>query len=361
MPKFNLIFSIICFLTEISGIYNLNAQDKFILLKEFIYDTASFPQCHASTIAETPDGLTAAWFGGKKERNPDVEIWFSRFVSNKWTDPVSVANGIQSQKRRFPCWNPVLFQVPGGPLLLFYKVGPSPETWWGEMKKSDDSGKTWSSKIKLPPGTIGPIKNKPLLLKNGILLCPSSSENHGWQIHFEMTKDFGNSWTKIGPLRNQGKFQVIQPTLLQFTGNKVQALCRSRNGYIVSSSSNDNGYTWSKLVSTDLPNPNSGIDGLTLRDGRHVLVYNHVPVPKGKPGGPRSPLNVAISEDGVQWSAVATLENEDGEYSYPAIIQTTDGLLHITYTWKRKRIRHVILDPGSFSPKPIINQKWPEL
>jgi alpha-L-rhamnosidase len=335
------------------------AQDKSILLKEFIYDSASFPQCHASTIAETPDGLVVAWFGGTKERNPDVEIWFSRLVNNRWTDPVSVANGIQSLKKRYPCWNPVLFQVPAGPLLLFYKVGPSPDSWWGEMKSSNDGGITWDSHLKLPPGMLGPVKNKPIL-KNGILLCASSSENHGWQVHFEMTKDLGNSWTATAPLRNQGKFQVIQPTLLQVAGNKLLALCRSKSGYIVSTASNDNGYTWSKLTLTDLPNPNSGIDGVTLQDGRHVLVYNHVRVQKGKSGGPRSPLNVAISDDGIHWSAVAILENEEGEYSYPAIIQSRDGLIHITYTWQRKRIRHVVLDPSLFNPAPIVNQHWPK-
>ena len=90
-----------------------------ILVDEFIYDTASYPECHASTIAETPAGLVAAWFGGTKERNPDVEIWVSRMENNKWTKGVSVANGIVNDKLRYPCWNPVLFQVPGGHLLLF--------------------------------------------------------------------------------------------------------------------------------------------------------------------------------------------------------------------------------------------------
>ena len=89
---------------------------------------------------------------------------------------------------------------------------------------------------------------------------------------------------------------------------------------------------------TSLPNPNSGIDAVTLGDGRHLLVYNHTA--KG-----RSPLNLAISADGEEWKPVAVLENEPGEFSYPAVIQTKDGLVHISYTWKRQRVRHIVVDP----------------
>ena len=87
----------------------------------------------------------------------------------------------------------------------------------------------------------------------------------------------------------------------------------------------------------DLPNPNSGIDAVTLKDGRHVLIYNHTP--RG-----RSPLNVAISSDGISWSMIGELETDPGEYSYPAVIQTADGKLHVTYTWKRLKVKHVVLD-----------------
>src|ERR1041385_9164489 len=116
-----------------------------VLQSEFILDTAPFPSCHASTIAETKSGLVAAWFGGTAERNPDVGIWISRREHDRWTAPVEVANGTGFATNRFPTWNPVLFQPKSGPLLLFYKVGPSPSTWWGMMTTSDDAGKTWST------------------------------------------------------------------------------------------------------------------------------------------------------------------------------------------------------------------------
>ncbi len=334
-------------------------QNSPIVLKEFIYDSASFPQCHASTIAETPEGLVAAWFGGTAERNPDVEIWSSRKSGDHWSAPVSVANGIQSSGKRYPCWNPVLFQVPGGNLLLFYKVGPSPDKWWGEMKTSTDFGRSWSPAVKLPDGILGPIKDKPILLDNGVILCGSSTENHGWQVHFEMTPDLGRTWTSTGPLNNGRKLQVIQPTILYYTDGRLQALCRSREGEIMTTWSADSGKSWSGFRPAGLPNPNSGIDAVTLKNGIQLVIYNHVSNYPGKDGGPRTPLNVAISKDGTNWFAVSVLEDTPGEFSYPAVIQTRDNLIHITYTWKRKRIRHVVLDPARFNPRPIVNQKWP--
>ena len=114
-----------------------------IINSEFIFETAPFAECHASTIAETNGQLLAAWFGGTREKNPDVGIWSSRKIDGRWTAPVEVANGIQTPEKRFPCWNPVLFQPKEGPLMLFYKVGPDPESWWGMLATSQDHGKTW--------------------------------------------------------------------------------------------------------------------------------------------------------------------------------------------------------------------------
>src|SRR5947207_8489460 len=91
-----------------------------LMKSEFIFETAPFPQCHASTIAESSSGLLAAWFGGTHERHPDVGIWLSRYRASHWTAPIEVANGIASATTRYPCWNPVLFQPKVGPLMLFY-------------------------------------------------------------------------------------------------------------------------------------------------------------------------------------------------------------------------------------------------
>jgi predicted neuraminidase len=303
----------------------------------FIYETAPYPSCHASTIEETPSGLVAAWFGGKHEKNPDVGIWFSQYINGKWDTPVEVANGVQGDGRRYPLWNPVLFQVPRKELILFYKEGPAPDAWWGMLKRSFDGGKTWSAAEKLPKDIYGPVKNKAVLLKDGTLLCPSSSEDNDWRLHMEFTRDGGKTWSRTGPLNDGVTTSAIQPSVLFLPDGRLQLVCRSENGFILQAFSSDLGRTWTALEPSTLVNPNSGIDAATLKDGRHVIVYN--PVKKG-----RSPISVAISSDGKTWKDIATLENEPGEeFSYPAVIQTKDGKVHNTYTWKRKKIKHVIL------------------
>jgi len=315
------------------------AGPPLLVKSEFIYEKASFDSCHASTIAETPGGLVTAWFGGTDEGNKDVAIWTSRQVKGKWTAPEMVIDGIQEDGSRHPCWNPVLFQQPDGPLLLFAKVGPSPRTWWGVLSSSADNGVSWSSVRRLPEGQAGPIKNKPVLLKDGRLLCGSSSEDQGWRVHMEWTTDVGATWKRTGVLNDGKEFGAIQPTILSHKDGSLQILCRSKGlGKIVQATSTDGGRNWSPLTPTSLPNPNSGIDAVTLADGRHVLIYNHTL--RG-----RSPMNLAVSDDGKTWSMVKALETDPGEYSYPAIIQAADGTLHVTYTWKRQKVKHLVLDP----------------
>lgn len=325
-----------------------------LVKREFIYETAPFPQCHASTIAETESGIVAAWFGGTREKHPDVGIWFSRCVDGQWSTPVELANGRQDDGSRHPCWNPVLFQMPAGPLLLFYKVGPSPRAWWGMLISSEDGGVNWSAPRRLPDDIAGPIKNKPVLLDDGRLLCGSSTEDQGWRVHMEWTPDAGDTWRRTAVLNDGETTHAIQPAILKHRDDRLQILCRSRGtGRILQATSTDGGKSWSKLTPADLPNPNSGIDAVTMADGRHLVVYNHTA--RG-----RSPLNVAVSVDGSQWSAALVLEDTPGEYSYPAVIQTADGLVHVTYTWKRQRVRHVVIDPKQLDLQPIEHGKWPD-
>ena len=331
-----------------------------IISTEFIYKKGDvpFPSCHASTIEETEDGLIASWFGGTAERNPDVGIWASRFSGGKWTIPVEVADGVQHKDLRYPSWNPVLFNA-GTEIKLFYKVGPNCSDWWGEVMSSTDNGKTWSNPTRLPEGIWGPIKNKPVLLNNGDLLCPSSTELDGWRVHMERTSDMGKTWERTGAL-NGKEHGDIQLTVLIHQDGKLQILNRSRGKMILSSWSSDNGRTWSKFEESQLPNNNSGIDAVTLKDGRHILIYNHIK--PTKTWGDRNILNMAISKDGINWEAAVLLENDpdsDAEYSYPAVIQSSDGMVHITYTWNRELIKHVVVDPSKLKTKPILNGVWP--
>ncbi len=328
-----------------------------LLSAELIYplDDKPTPQCHASTIEETGSGLVAAWFGGKHEKNKDVGIWVSRNGGKGWEKPVKVASGAEGEDREYPCWNPVLFKVRGGkggkagPLLLFYKVGPSPSRWWGVMMSSYDGGKTWRDRRKLGRNPkvgylLGPVKNKPVQLQDGSILCGSSSEHDGWRVHFERTRDLGRTWEVIGPINDGREFGAIQPSILTHGAGSMQILCGSRQGVVTQSWSRDDGKTWGPMTATVLPNPNAGTDAVTLRDGRQLLVYNHT-TRGSRPGG-REMLNVAVSKGGVEWDVVLTLERKKGEYSYPAVIQGSDGKVHITYTYLRRSVKHVILDPA---------------
>jgi predicted neuraminidase len=334
-----------------------------LVKREFIYEQASFPECHASSIAETTTGtLITTWFGGTKEKHPDVCIWVSRLTDKGWSAPAQVADGIQADGKRHPCWNPVLYQIPTGPLVLFYKVGPNPIQWWGLMRTSTDDGLTWSEAQKLPEGMVGPIKNKPVALSDGQLLYPTSTEDQGWRLHFERSTPDLKQWSKTEAINLEKDASLIQPSILFHANGQLQALCRSKNKFIFSTWSSDQGKTWSKPEPITLPCPNSGIDAVTLKNGQFLLVYNHVhPGIKINGWSSRSPLNLAQSTDGKQWNAVGVLENAKGEYSYPAVIQTRDGRVHVTYTWQRKKVAHLVIDPQQLVGKPIENGQWPEM
>ena len=315
----------------------------------FIYESAPFPSCHASTIVELQNGdLLAAWFGGEYEGHPDVKIWVSRkyFGASRWTTPQVAADGTfaegSEQARlagldstdhgRKACYNPVLFQMPDGEVLLFYKIGRFVQDWSGWLVRSRDNGQTWSKHEPLPEGFLGPVKNKPVVVGNR-LLCPSSTEKDGWKIHFEAygldaaghfpdAASLSSRATIIGPVEAEQAEKTFEPGIQSPIG------C-----------------TWTPVQLTDLPNNNSGTDAVTLRDGRQLLVYNPTATQPGQHNAPRTPLCVAISDDGRTWRHLVTLEDSSvGEYSYPAVIQGRDGTVHITYTWRRELIRYARLN-----------------
>lgn len=365
-----------------------------ILDDEFIYEQASFPQCHASTILELPNGdLLSAYFGGLHENNPDVCIWVSRKRKGTsiWEKPVLAGDGVfklgthdaeiagindstahatlgpiiprkgwnNANLRRKACWNPVLFQMPDGEIWLFYKIGLRVADWTGWVVKSRDGGKTWSEREPLPEGFLGPIKNKPEIVKNRVI-CPSSTEDGGWKIHFEIYDLATKEWKYVGPIPAEDAIlskdllnpdakprpiDCIQPSILKLKDGRLQVLCRSRNQKLATSFSSDGGDTWSTVTLTDVPNNQSGTDAVTLQDGRHVLIYNDFQTLDGENKGVRTPLSIAISEDGTHWRHVLTLEDSPiSQYSYPAIIQGKDGSLHCTYTWRRQKVAYKRID-----------------
>lgn len=306
----------------------------------FIFEKAPFPSCHASTIVETTPGhYFAAWFGGTREGAKDVAIWAAAFDGKAWTPPVMMAN-----EPNQPCWNPVLFKSSKGTLFLFYKAGPSPREWSGFVKRSTDDGKNWTRTEIMPAGLLGPIKNKPIEVK-GAILSPTSIESYrAWCCWLERSTDDGKTWTRHGPIQVPGRpHGVIQPTLFVSSKGTIVALMRSRGmGKVCQAESTDGGLTWSEGRMIDLLNPGSGIDGVTGKDGAFYLAYNDSA--KG-----RTPLKIARSkDDGKTWENVATAEETPGEYSYPALIQGSDGKLRLVYTWQRKHIKYLTYDPASF-------------
>jgi predicted neuraminidase len=307
----------------------------------FIFDKAPFPSCHASTLVETSPGkLLAAWFGGRAEGAHDVRIWSAHFDGKKWSTPA-----IAAEEQGFPCWNPVLFRSAAGTLFLFYKAGPNPMSWSGYVRRSSDGGKTWGAVEQFPAGLYGPIKNKPIQLKDGTIVAGTSVESHrAWTCWVERSSDDGKTWRRHGPILVPNRpYGIIQPTLFEVAPNHLLLLCRSRGiGAICQAESKDGGLTWSHAAPTSLPNPDAGIDGVRASDGKLYLVYNHTKQH-------RTPLNLGRSLDnGKTWNIVQILEEQPGEFSYPAIIQDSDGKLQVTYTWNRTHIKYLSFDPGKF-------------
>lgn len=312
----------------------------------FISEKMPTPSCHASTVVELSNGdLLAAWFGGTKEGASDVAIWMSRRNASGWSEPREVA-----REPDVATYNPVLFHSGDGVLWLYYKFGPSPATWSAARKFSRDEGVSWSAVEHLPAGLYGPIRAKPLLLADGTILSGSSVESYGtWASWIERSTDNGHSWSRIGPIAaplslathptERGQpYGIIQPSLINLGHGHIRIYARSTQaiGRICQADSLDNGLTWGPVRATTLPNPNSGIDALRLRDGRLILIYNDTTTG-------RTPLNLAVSGNGEQWRNFRTLESAAGEYSYPALIQARHGDLLITYTWNRIKVRFLRL------------------
>jgi predicted neuraminidase len=299
---------------------------------EFIYTEAPFPSAHASNVVELRNGdLLASWFGGSAEGKPDVAIWTSRHTAAGWSAPAELA-----REPQIACYNPVMFYTHDGRLWFYYKFGPHPSSWSAARRYSDDDGKTWSAIEHLPAGIYGPIRAKPLVMADGTVVSGTSVESYNaWACWIERSTDNGKTWTRIGPI--QAPLDgIIQPSVVSLGGNRLRLYARSTQkiGKIMTATSNDAGLTWSPAHAIDVPNPNSGIDAVSLPDGRSVLVYNETP--KG-----RTPLNLAVSKDGEHFQMFRTLESDPGEYSYPALIQGRNGDLHLTYTWNRKRMKYV--------------------
>lgn len=318
-------------------------------VKEFVYTEAPFPSAHASTLVQLKNGdILAAWFGGAREGATDVAIWGARRTAAGWSAPF-----LMVREPNVPCWNPVLFETHDGKIWLYYKYGRNPREWTGGRMASGDEGKTWSAPEHLAAGVLGPIKDKPLVLDNGVIVSGTSVESYSaWAVWVDRSTDNGKTWHRAGPITVPSRLMpspapqesplkpgaehvtgIIQPSIVRLGKKHLRLYARSTKdiGRVCAADSFDEGVTWSEAHPLEVPNPNSGIDAVGLRDGRVVMIYNNTT-------SGRSPLNLAVSKDGEHFTMFSTLEEEPGEYSYPAIIQGRDANLYATYTWNRKRI-----------------------
>jgi len=310
---------------------------------DFIFEEdRPFAQCHASSVSSDAKGdLLAVWFGGTKEKDPDVGIWYSRFHEDAWNAPALLAKVNETAH-----WNPVIFRaLDEDTIYVFFKVGPEIPTWQTYWMQSDDHGVTWSEPVELVPGDAGgrgPVRCKPIVLSDGAWLAGASTELGRWIPFADRSEDKGKTWTRSDnfalddpALLGRG---AIQPTLWESSPGQVHSLLRSQGGKVWRSDSADYGKTWGPVRETALPNNNSGVDVVQLSGNRLLLVYN----PVSRNWGSRTPIDLALSTDnGETWTPVAHLEdNPDpkSEFSYPAIVLTEDGVV-ITYTWNRQRVR----------------------
>jgi len=322
---------------------------------------------HASSIVFLKDGsLAGAWFAGSYEAEPDVSIYFARrSVDGHWSSArrVSVETGVAH-------WNPVLVRTRSESLILFYKVGSRIETWQTMVRISHDFGISWRPEQELIPGDRGgrgPVRNKILVRRDGAWVAGASLEKgDSWTAFSDVSTDEGQTWTRsqdicihtgsplsisssdysdafsdihskgraiaVSPQSVQGR-GIIQPTLWE-DARGVHMLLRSTEGWVYRCDSSDGGLCWSEPYQTIIPNNNSAIDVVRLSNGLLVLAHN----PVSGNWAERTPLVLSVSRDeGEHWQRVLTLDEGEGEFSYPCIIAAAEDL-YVSWTRNRKEI-----------------------
>jgi predicted neuraminidase len=324
-------------------------------------------QCHGSTILLTPQGeLLCSWFAGTAEGELDNAIWLARGKRRQtgWEfgAPEVVSQHVDAH------WNPVLGRSPAGRISLFYKAGRPVSRWSTWVRRSGD-GRSWSPATELVPGDVGgrgPVKNPPIVTRDGTWLAPASVESPEapgqpavWDSFIDASHDDGATWERSKPIPvDHESFAgpgVIQPTLWISQTGDILALMRSTAGFAWRSHSSDHGRTWAPAEPTTLPNNNSGLCALARPDGTVVCAHNT----SGISWGPRNELVLSAStDDGLTWERLCVIDKlaepgqgfhgEDGgvattgrgELSYPTLIAhpaNPDRLL-VSYTRERRVI-----------------------
>ncbi|HIQ06693.1 MAG TPA: hypothetical protein EYH31_13620 [Anaerolineae bacterium] len=296
---------------------------------------------HCATLIELPNGdLLTAWFSGAFETAPDQCIVVARrpVGSSDWTQPMPVVDTPGQADGQ-----PVFLLDHGGVLWLYYVTLAGQDWTTARMMRrcSRDLGHRWEAAEALPMEEGFMFRSRPLdsscLGQAGRWIFPIYDEKT-WRSLMLISDDDGATW-RAGqfistPVGN------IHPCVVPLADGHLLAFLRTggKGGYIWQTTSADGGESWATPVPTMLPNPNSGLDLLRLESGALVLAFNNS-------SQCRTPLCVALSDDeGFTWSHMQVLEDAEGEFSYPTLIQSRCGHIHGVYTWQRQWIQHVEFD-----------------
>ena len=337
-----------------------DARDtRQVIAAEHLFgDARPFAQCHASTLVPLTDGrFLVAWFGGSHEASGDVSIWGASRYGRAGPQPERPGEGwsaprVLARVRDVAHWNPVLYTLDGAnELVLQFKVGARIRHWETWFQRSSDGGTSWGEPSPLVPGDRGgrgAVRCKPIKLASGAWLAGASRERwRRWDAFFDRSADGVSDWCATDDVaidrRRFGGKGLIQPTLWESTPGCVHALFRSTDGAVHRADSEDDGRTWSAARALPIPNNNSGLDVVRLDDGRLLLACN----PVSGNWAARTPLSLLVSHDGGEtWPDRVDVETDAGEYSYPAIVATSNGVA-LTWTWNRRRIAFAEIDASA--------------
>lgn len=311
------------------------------------------PSVHGANVIETRDGgLLATWFGGKREGATDVSLWAAEYSpgSRSWSVPRRIIGRDETRaalgRHIKTVGNSVLARDAQGGLWLYY-VSVSVGGWAGSALNavySADEGKSWDAPRRLitsPFFNISTLnKSAPVLYSDGSIGLPVYHEFIGK--FAELLRLDGSGHVLDKARITQGRHS-IQPLLLPLAPQQALSLMRDTGphpGHVLLSRSEDGGRHWSADEELALPNPDSAVAGLRRPDGSLLLVFNDIEAG-------RNSLALALSRDeGRSWRVVQHFEKspDSEEYSYPYLIRSSHGTMHLLYTWNRKRIRHVVFN-----------------
>lgn len=348
----SLVLCVVCFDISVSA-----ALSKLVLERSH-RPTEHSPSAYnySATIVQTTQGLLVGWIGASAVNGTDASVYISDQRRNEWSLPRRIASSIDIKTQiQTPCERPVLFKPINGKLLLFYKAPDLKKHMRSFLVSSDNNGISWLPARMLPRSICGPSRTKPIELQNGMLLCGSDTHKAGWIVHIERGSFFRSrwEWKRTRGLSSAMIQNAREPVLLNHGSGKIQAICRTKRGYLVEGWSDDNGETWADFERMTLPNPDGGLDVVRLEKRHFVMIYQHS-------NRDRSILNLATTKDGREWAAAAVIENQPGRQFYdPAMILGSDGNLHVVYCEDYRHIKYVSIDPSRLVSIPMVRGNWP--